>query len=349
MHLPVSSISASSVTPTGSCRAGAQLVSPLLLILCNLHFGVAHAEGGTQVTDVDPCGVASPPAWCAAHEPSAVAYPVGTAQPHASMPAASRSIQEPPLFLVGSTLVAPPPVLWLGERPSDASRIFGVGEAASFVEAMELVLPSGWTIWTSEDIRRLNRVVGERVLWGGNGRPWTDVLESMAQQYGVEITADNLSRRAVVGLAASTKLAASAKSDQPGQAAQAGRDPSGGLARPLMPRSENNDANEALSGRDNPAYRKFVTRARLSVEPLPDTIGRIAWRVAPPEVQLDLTALGAYINAPVFQWDFGDSYVSPQAALEALMPDGYCLNEERFPTLIAVACEEQRSSGKAVD
>lgn len=329
------------VAPLRKRRVYRGLISVLVLILLPLPCDVARAENGTDASVPNPCLSASPPAWCEDARPSTVAYPAGTGQPDADRSETSLPNQEPPLFLVGSTLVAPPPVLWLNDRPTDPSRVFGVGEAATFVKALELILPSGWTIWTSEDIRRLNRVIGERVLWDGSGRPWTDVLESMAQQYGVEITADYLSRRAVVG------LSPNARAEGPGPAARSTREPASASERSPLPQSGFGEAKETQIERSHPAYRMFVTPTRLSAEPLPDTIGRIAWRLAPPGVHLELTALGAYINAPVYQWEFGDGFVSPQAALEALLPTGYCLDESGFPAVAAVACDERLPADNA--
>ena len=304
--------------------------------------GIALAGGD----DIDPCTSENPPAWCLDYEPPTTVYPQGTMQPDLARVQESPPKEGPPLFLVGSTIVAPPPVLWLNGRPEDSSRVYGVGEAAEFVKAMELILPAGWTIWTTEDLTRLNYVVGDRVLWDGNGQPWPEVLEALAQQYGVEITADVLSRRAVVRLAARPEAttarsgtAASRYGASTGSGAEAVPYPGGRvLIGPKgTPSSE--------QGSDHPLYRPYASPTKLSAEPLPDTIGRVAWRFAPVGVQIDLTALGAYVNAPVFQWDFTGSFVSPKAALAALMPTGYCVDESEFPIVRAVVCDEGNPTG----
>lgn len=314
------------------------LLPKLILVGWPLLLSNALATKAGADYAVDPCATENPPAWCADYEPPITVYPEGTLQPdvHGLNEAPPR--QGPPLFLVGSTLVAPPPVLWLNGRPHDPSRVYGVGEAVAFVKALELILPAGWTIWTSEDLVTLNRTVGESVLWDGNGQPWPDVLEALAQQYGVEITADVLSRRAVVGLSARTQA-----TDQPGQAARGARQLSPGLAGPqtrMRGGPAPTAARSAAQGSDHPLYRLYATPTKLSADPLPDTIGRVAWRFVPVGVQINLSALGAYINAPVFQWDFGGSLVSPKAALAALMPVGYCLDEGQFPTVKAAVCDE---------
>lgn len=322
-------------------RAFAGSLSVLALTALPLLFNTAQAGGAGGDPEMDPCRMEDPPEWCDEHEPPTTAHPVGATQADIVRFEEPPPAEGPPLFLVGSTLVAPPPVLWLNGRPSDPSRVFGVGEAATFVKSLELILPAGWTIWTSEDLRTLKRAVGERVLWNGNGQLWSDVLEALAQQYGVEITADIVSRRAVF------KLAAGTEAEGPGQTVQDVRSSLQERERPIELQAVSAEENEPRSGRRHPAYRKYTTPTRLSAEPLPDTVGRVAWRLAPPEVQMDLGALGAYINAPVFHWDLEGSFVSPQAALAALMPAGFCLDEDSFPAVRAVACDESLSSGAA--
>ena len=302
------------------------------------------AVAGDDDTDYleDPCAGENPPAWCQDYEPPTTVYPQGTMQPDIAMVAESPPKEGPPLFLVGSTIVAPPPVLWLNGRPEDSSRVYGVGEAAAFVKAMELILPAGWTIWTTEDLAKLNHVVGDRVFWDGNGQPWPEVLEALAQQYGVEITADVLSRRAVVRLARRPEAAGPAVSRyRTSTGAGTEPEPYPGGRMLIGPKGTPSSAR----GSDHPLYRPYASPTKLSAEPLPDTIGRVAWRLAPVGVQIDLTALGAYVNAPVFQWDFTGSFVSPKAALAALMPTGYCVDESEFPIVRAVVCDEGNSTG----
>ena len=354
--------------------------------------GLPLSASIAMAADADPCESEDPPAWCEEYKPPVRTYPEGTLQPDLGAPAEPAARSGPPMFLVGTTVVQPPPVLWLNGRPENAARLYGTAQVAeSFVQALELILPAGWTIWTAEDPATLSRAVGGAVLWDGNGREWPDIVEGLAQQYGVEITADTDERRVVVGLAAHRRVAAQMpvaneagaakdttvaadirhaqeasprgakepKTVEEGDTVEeapvaAGEGEVAELKAEAEPdvlasgQAESSVAEHAdeaagrvavsVSKEEHPLYEEFVKPTQLSAEPLPDTIDQVAWRFVPAGVQVDLAALGVYVNAPVFQWDLTGSLVSPQAALKALMPPGYCLDESAFPIVRAASC-----------
>ena len=338
--------------------------------------------------DADPCASEDPPAWCEEYEPPVRTYPEGTLQPDLGSHTEPPIPAGPPLHLVGTTVVQPPPVLWLNGRPEGAARLYGTAQVAeSFVQALELILPAGWTIWTAEDAATLRRAVGGPVLWDGNGREWPDIVEGLAQQYGVEITADTEERRVVMGLAAHRRAAAqtvvanaapkveekavaaidpepvevadTAESTAAAPGDEARSDPikepepkleadtlAAAQAEGVSPEGvDEAEGDDPAQKEAHPLYEAFVMPTQLSAEPLPDTIDQVAWRFVPAGVQVDLSALGVYVNAPVSQWDLSGSLVSPQAALKALMPPGYCLDENAFPIVRATSCPAKAVGG----
>ncbi|MYE04877.1 MAG: hypothetical protein F4Y00_07905 [Bacteroidetes bacterium SB0662_bin_6] len=236
--------------------------------------------------------------------------------------------------MVGATEAAPA-VVWITGRPSNPDQVHGTGEAANLVKALESVLPAGWTIWAPENLERTDQAEGEPVSWTGNGNVWPDVIEELAGQKGVAIVADVLKRRAVIDMHAQVN---------PGPIRMLDANQADALHGPAE------DASLGALPAEHPLYRQYATPGRLSAEPLPDTIGRIAWRFVPVGVQIDLSALGVYVNAPVFQWDISSVSVSPKAALETLMPEGYCIDEADFPTVRATICtSEQPDSNTKAD
>ena len=331
----------------------------LLLAGFGLPCSIAVANG-----DDDPCAEDNPnrPAWCEDYTPPVARYPEGTLQPNVPLGDEPRTDGGQAMFLAGTTVVAPPPVLWLNGRPHQPSKVYGSGQSLSFVQALEMILPSGWTIWTSESPDRLNAAIGSPVLWDGNGRPWPDVLEDLAQQYGVEVTADTDIRRLAIGRLPSTAVMA-ADSDpldpvavsapgggepsvvvappsatEPSVVADVGADVVAAVAAVALPPPDAEIRPPTAPPGQLELRRQYDVPGRLSVEPLPDTIGRVAWRLVPLGVQLDLSALGAYVNAPIYKWDLSTSVVSPKSALETLMPLGYCLDETHFPLVKTVVC-----------
>lgn len=255
---------------------------------------------------------------------------IAAARDHDEGDSVSRAKQA--LVMVGTTVVAPP-VAWINGRPSNPDKVYGTGEAADFVHALEMVLPAGWTIWAPENPEKPDQADGERIPWEGNGLVWPDVIEALARQHGMKIIADVLNQRAVINVGSQEKPRAILILDDEQVESTRGQ-----------------DAGFRASQPKHPLYRQYAAPARLSPEPLPDTIGRIAWRFVPVGVQVDLSALGVYVNAPVFQWDIDSVAVSPKVALETLMPAGYCLDEAEFPTVKATICtSELPDSGARVN
>ena len=308
-----------------------RLLAGLLVVSLTLVSSITVAQESEKEDAVSPCLAEDPPDWCSDHEATKEVDSGGTDPQSLEVPEEDPPEEKPSLVLVGTTVVAPP-VVWTNGRPSDPGKVFGTGEAADFVNALELVLPAGWTIWATENVAKANRAVGGGILWDGNGQVWPDVIEALAQQYGMEVTADVASHQAVIHSPAPITPRGTLLPDA-GEGASAG-----GAKR---------EASSVALKPEHPLYRQYVTPAQLSPEPLPDTIGRVAWRFVPVGVQIDLSALGAYVNAPVFQWDINAVSVSPKAALEALMPTGYCLDDSEFPTVKAAVCSDEISDSGA--
>ena len=305
-----------------------RLLAGLLAVSLALVASITAAQQNDDSDAISPCLAEDPPDWCIDIEPTNDfeprndIAPEGTGPPALEVAEVASPAEGQSLVLVGTTVVAPP-VVWINGRPSDPGRVYGTGEAADFVNALELLLPAGWTIWAPENFAKFNPAVGGGILWDGNGQVWPDVIEALAQQYGMEVTADIANHQAVINSLSANKPKAPIFLG-------AGEATSVGDAR--------TDASSAPQEPEHPLYRQYVTSAQLSPEPLPDTVGRVAWRFVPVGVQIDLSALGAYVNAPVFQWDINSVSVTPKAALEALMPTGYCIDDGDFPTVKAAVC-----------
>ena len=230
------------------------------------------------------------------------------------------------MVLIGSTEVAPA-VLWPNGRPENAGTVYGAGEAAGVVAALEMLLPAGWTIWAPEKSAALGLLADTPVVWHGYGRVWPEVVETLAQQHGIRIAADVVGRRADI-----TLLSPGGRSLSPSHDANSAT------------RAEGGDTTAIARPKDlgNRLYRQYSQPAKLTAEPLPDTLGRVAWRFAPMGVQLDLSELGAYVNSPVFHWDLDGVSISPRSALNVLMPTGYCLDDTDFPMIVAAVCADER-------
>ena len=185
-----------------------------------LPVGIAVAQSGEMggngvISDQDnPCLSESPPEWCKEFTPPVAVYSPESSGPDLdalaggaegasseSMPVFGDRVSEDAdsLFLAGSTVLAPSSVLWVSGKPVSPPKVFGVGEEKSLTDALEMILPPGWTIWTRSRPMDLNSVVGSSVFWVGNGRPWPEVLDDLAFQYGVELEADVESARLIVG------------------------------------------------------------------------------------------------------------------------------------------------------
>ena len=93
--------------------------------------------------------------------------------------------------------------MWIQGRPANPGKVDASGEVTNLVKALESILPADWTIWAPENLARLILAVGGPVAWDGNGREWPEVLEALAPQYGMEITADIVNQRAVLRLPSS--------------------------------------------------------------------------------------------------------------------------------------------------
>ena len=248
-----------------------------------------------------------------------------TPLPDREMPGDDSQSKPKSLVLVGTTEVTPP-VTWPNDRPQNPGKIHGSGEAAGLVKALELILPAGWTIWAFEDLAARERADSYPVKWHGHGQSWPDVIEMLAQQHGMQITADIAERQLVIGFLSPHEPPAL---------------PVSGSTEKGMAQGEGSVAGTAAQQPGNRLRREYVEPARLSIGPLPDTLGRVAWRLAPVGVHIDLSVLGAYVNAPVYQWDLDESFLSRRAALRALMPTGYCLDESQFPDIRAVVCSDE--------
>ena len=347
-----------------------------------LAFSLAIVSCSAAAQEYDsgsPCTETNPPDWCLDFEAALRIDREAIPQPESGLPGKSMRGSESSLVMVGSTVVAPP-VLWIQGRPSNPGKVYVSGEVTDFVKALESILPADWTIWAPKNLAKLILAAGGQVVWDGNGREWPEVLEALARQYGMEITADIVIQRAVLRLpspaiqlreeqvrwngtgrelptlidtvtqpngmeftADMVNMHAVIDDRIPQPLSEKSNDPVEDDAREDSAMADENSVSEET---DNLLYRQYVSPAQLSPEPLPDTIGRVAWRFVPLGVQIDLSALGAYVNSPIFQWDIHDLSVSPKAALEALLPTGYCLDESRFPTITVIVCGDDGGDSK---
>ena len=345
--------------------------------LLAMSLAVVSCMAVAQEYDSDvPCAETNPPDGCVDYEAALRVDHEAKPQPHPGFPGKSMQGSESALVMVGSTVVAPP-VLWIQGRPANPGKVYASGEVTDFVEALESILPADWTIWAPKNLAKLILSIGGKIVWDGKGREWPKVLEALAQQYGMEVTADIVNQRAVLRLPsrntswgveqvagnghrrakptlvdAATRPVGMEFADGivnmeavigdllPQTPAETPSDPVG---EDVLEDSAGTEENSVPAESDNPLYRQYLSPARLSPEPLPDTIGRVAWRFVPVGVQIDLSALGAYVNSPIFQWDIHDLSVSPKAALEALLPTGYCLDESEFPTVTVIVCGDDEA------